>query len=68
MQWLAQEYGVLPSEVLRCTPGELYLNLKITGLPDEPGQTTYPRISKRKGGDDPTLTALFASLKSKVLH
>jgi hypothetical protein len=49
--------------VLRCSPGELYLDLMLTFPPDGPQPAIRP-----KGPDDPSLTALLNRLKEEYAH
>ena len=56
---LAELYHVLPSEVLRRTPEELYVDILVTFPPD--GEATAPR---KREADDPTLVNLLAQLKA----
>lgn len=60
---LADTYLCLPSDVLRRSPSELYLDLCIT-FPKE--ETARPPRDREP--DDPSLTALLARLRTGQLH
>ena len=56
---LAEQYHVLPSDVLRRTPGELYLDLVLTFAKEDEARPPRPRAE-----DDPSLTHFLRTLKA----
>lgn len=60
---LAEQYFTLPSEVLRRSPGELYLDFCVTFAKEEEA-----RPPRDRQPDDPSFTALLARLRTGQVH
>lgn len=60
MKALAEQYHVLPSEVLRRSPAELYLDLLLTYPPDPQARPAQQQESR------PSMTELLAALKASA--
>lgn len=60
---MAQMYHILPSQLLQCSPGELYLNMMVSAIVEGDTEPAPARRGKRPP-DDATFSAFLAELKA----